>query len=472
MKAFTLSGLSTLLAGLTLAHPVTKRGSGFSEVDITILQFALTLEHLENTFYKEAFSSFQLQDFIDAGFDEEFFINLEFIASDESAHVEFLIAAIESAGVQPVQPCQYSFPVTDVASFVTVSAILESVGTSAYLGAAPFIGSQDILAVAASIMATEALHTSFQRSSLGAVAAANAFTTSLDANSVFTIASQFIVSCPPENPPLPFTAFPGLKVNSQSCFDETGSSESFSTDSVNYATIVSDIESATYTTSAYIADVTDSTTSEAYDYSSSTTDAYTTTTDSTTTVAYDYSSSTSDAYTTTTDSTTSEAYDYASTTTVAYTTTTDSAAYTTSTTTMDMASMTMTMSMSTSMPAYGRRSTALSARTNSGSVSSCSAPGAGSSLQLVPDFSQSHRDFSETEVIFVTFIAGLEVVSIQAVFEGDGSINVSIPGSVGGGQVFIFITVVDISGRSLSDNEVLFGPAIMEIAPSFPSLSQ
>ncbi|KIW28597.1 uncharacterized protein PV07_08248 [Cladophialophora immunda] len=443
MKAFTLSGLSALFAGLTLAHPVAKRGGSFSEVDITILQFALTLEHLENTFYKEAFASFQLQDFLNAGFDEEFFINLEFIASDESAHVEFLIAAIESAGIQPVQPCQYSFPVTDVTSFVTVSAILESVGTSAYLGAAPFIGSRDILSVAASIMATEALHTSSQRSSLGAVAAASAFTTSLDANSVFTIASQFIVSCPSENPPLPFTAFPGLKVNSQPCFDESSSSETFSTDSVNYATVVSDIESATDTTSAYVADVTDSTTTVAYDNTSTTTTVdYTTTTDSA-------------AYTTST------------TTTMDMSTTT-----TTTTTTMDMASMTMTMSMSTSAPAYARRSTALEARTNGGSVSSCSAPGAGSSMQLIPDFSQSHHDFSQVEIIFVTFIAGIEVVSVQAVFERDGSINVSIPGSIGGGQVFIFITIVDISGRSLSDSEVLFGPAIMEIAPSFPSISQ
>jgi hypothetical protein len=47
MKAFTLSALSTLFAGLTLAHPVdlAKRTSGFSEVDITILQFALTVSN-------------------------------------------------------------------------------------------------------------------------------------------------------------------------------------------------------------------------------------------------------------------------------------------------------------------------------------------------------------------------------------------------------------------------------------------
>ncbi len=135
------------------------------------------LEHLENTFYREAFASFKKQDFLDQGFDEQFFVNLEFIAADESAHVDFLIAAISSAGASPVQPCQYNFPVTDVASFVTISAILESIGTSAYLGAAPFISSKEILTAAASIMAVEGLHTSLQRSALGAVGAANPFQT-------------------------------------------------------------------------------------------------------------------------------------------------------------------------------------------------------------------------------------------------------------------------------------------------------
>ncbi|OCT47407.1 hypothetical protein CLCR_03517 [Cladophialophora carrionii] len=417
MKAFTLSALSTLFAGLTLAHPVdlAKRAGRFSEVDITILQFALTLEHLENTFYREAFATFQLQDFLNVGFDESFFLNLQFIAADESAHVDFLIAAIQSAGVAPVQPCQYKFPVTDVASFVTVSAILESIGTSAYLGAAPFISSREILTVAASIMATEGLHTSLQRSSLGAIGAANPFQTSLDANSVFTLASQFIVSCPASNPPLPFTAFPGLKVNAQPCFNEVGigSSGGFSTQSIDYATIVSAaVEAATETAAASVAEVTDSTTVE--------------TATATATEAAEMATATDAA-------TTTEAAEM--------TTTTDSAA-------------------ASSTTAAAAKRSPLEARAF---VSSCQAPGAGSPIQLIPDFSQSRGiDFSRIQVVFVTIVSGLEVVSIQAVFGSDGSINVIIPGSIGGGQVFIFITTVDISGRSLSDHEILFGPAVFE----------
>lgn len=39
----------------------------------------------------------------------------------------------------------------------------------------------------------------------------------LDPTSVFTLASAFIVSCPADNPPLPFTPLPGLTYDMSSC---------------------------------------------------------------------------------------------------------------------------------------------------------------------------------------------------------------------------------------------------------------
>ncbi|EXJ85116.1 hypothetical protein A1O3_05791 [Capronia epimyces CBS 606.96] len=374
MKASTLSALCTLFTGLTLAHPVelSARSSSYSAVDITILQFALTLEHLENTFYQEAFNTFSLQHFLDAGFSEEFFLNLEFIAADEAAHVTLLETAILSAGVVPVAPCQYSFPVTDVASFVTLSAILESVGTSAYLGAAPFVGSKDILAVAASIMVTEALHTSLQRSSIGAVGAADPFGTSLDANSVFTLAAQFIVSCPPSNPALPFTAFPSLKANAQSCFAESSS-------------VTSDNQTA------------------------------------------------------------------------------PSAANTTTTASSNATGYTSAAQASATQTAAAQR---MRTRTAGSSALSCAAPSAGATVSLSPDFSTSKHDFSQIVDVFVTFISGLSVISVGVQISKAG-IDVAIPAGIGG-QVYIFITIIDITGGKLSDSDVLFGPAILEGESKFP----
>ena len=57
------------LAGTVLAAPVGDSAEleKRANIDTTILQFALTLEHLENVFYKQALANFTVNDFIAAG---------------------------------------------------------------------------------------------------------------------------------------------------------------------------------------------------------------------------------------------------------------------------------------------------------------------------------------------------------------------------------------------------------------------
>ena len=110
------------LASTALAAPLAPRQS-ISDVDI--LQFALTLEHLENIFYKSVLQVFSKESFIQAGFSESFFTNIGFIAQDEETHVALLSSAISAAGATPVAPCNYQFPITDVKSFVGLSNIFE-----------------------------------------------------------------------------------------------------------------------------------------------------------------------------------------------------------------------------------------------------------------------------------------------------------------------------------------------------------
>ncbi|MCJ1471261.1 hypothetical protein MMC07_009909 [Pseudocyphellaria aurata] len=209
MKLINSVAAATLLASVVYAVP-TKRAA---ITDADVLQYALTLEHLENVFYKGAIGKFPLRDFIAAGFSESYYNNLKFVVHDEEEHVKLLTTALTSAGAKPVAACEYNFPYTDVKSFVTVSSVLEGVGTSAYLGGAGLITNKDYLGVAASILVTEALHTSVQRQAAGEVAAANPYGTGLGLNSVFTLAAEFIVSCPTTNAALPVKAFPGLVVS-------------------------------------------------------------------------------------------------------------------------------------------------------------------------------------------------------------------------------------------------------------------
>lgn len=111
------------------------------------------------------------------GYSKDYYTNLQYIAHDEEQHVKLLAGALKAANVTPVEACNYTFPYTDVKSFITLSSVLEGVGTSAYLGGAPLITSKDYLSVAGSILVAEALHTSLQRVAIGEVASANPYGT-------------------------------------------------------------------------------------------------------------------------------------------------------------------------------------------------------------------------------------------------------------------------------------------------------
>lgn len=210
MKLLTTSAATALLAITAIAHPVKRQAAGVNITDVDILQYALTLEHLENTFYKGAISMMSEQDFINAGFSSAYYNNLKYITHDEELHVQLLTSALMTAGAKPVAACTYSFPYTDPKSFVTLASVLEGVGTSAYLGGAGLITSKAYLGVAGSILVTESLHTSVQRFNLGEVTPANPYGTPLGLNPVYTLAAAFIKSCPSTNAALPVMAFPTL----------------------------------------------------------------------------------------------------------------------------------------------------------------------------------------------------------------------------------------------------------------------
>lgn len=210
-------------AGFANAAPLVAR----QETPITdadILNYALTLEHLENTFYRIGLQNFTQEQFASAGFDETFYKNLRTIAFDEQVHVDFLTAGLIEAGAVPVKECTYAFPVDSVESFVLVSSVLEGVGVSAYIGAAADIMSKEYLTAAASILAIEARHTSYIRASLDKAPFPQPFDDPLSLNQVFTLAGQFIVSCPSDNPPLPVKAFPILTLDPMTAMPVTSGS--------------------------------------------------------------------------------------------------------------------------------------------------------------------------------------------------------------------------------------------------------
>ena len=129
----TIVALSAV--GLSIAGPIEieKRVATPKVDDGIILNYALTLEYLERAFYREGLKNFTQKDFIAAGFEDPFYANLQEIYYDEQTHVSFLDGALKAAKITPTVELQYKFPYTDVASFITLSSVLEGVGVSAYV---------------------------------------------------------------------------------------------------------------------------------------------------------------------------------------------------------------------------------------------------------------------------------------------------------------------------------------------------
>ncbi|KAI0747235.1 ferritin-like domain-containing protein [Daedaleopsis nitida] len=203
----------TLLATLAVSTVVLSAPAPVT-TDVTdkeILRIALTLEHTENAFYTSAMKAYSEQDFVDAGFDPEFRGRFAQIANHEAAHVAYLIGLL---GGDAVEPCQYDFPHTEPRSFVAMSTILETIGTSAYIGAAKHISDRSYLTGAGAILAVEARHQAWVSGTVsGGQPWQGSFDVPLPGSGALALAAQFITpeSCPLSNGPLPLpVALPSL----------------------------------------------------------------------------------------------------------------------------------------------------------------------------------------------------------------------------------------------------------------------
>jgi len=203
---------STAFASEERMVSLVKKATTPAITDVEILNYALTLEYLEATFYAEGLKKFSAADFKKAGYPASVYERITLIGAQEKTHVSFLAGALGTAGVQA---CQYNFPIPTVKAFLGLSLVLETVGTSAYLGAAPDVSSKAYLGAAGSILTVEARHSSYLYSLAGQPGFPTPFESALQYSEVYTMASQFIVpgSCKGSGAlPPTIKAYPALSI--------------------------------------------------------------------------------------------------------------------------------------------------------------------------------------------------------------------------------------------------------------------
>ncbi len=196
-----LKGLMAASAGLAAAAAVgpaagvlasTARGSAaIPQGDIDILNFALTLEWLERTFYEQAM--------LHVPFTQSNVRRLaRTLRGDEITHTVALTAAVKGAGATPVgRAPHYNFPAAvfqTQSAFLGLSEALEDTGVHAYLGQAGNIMTPSILLTAATIVTVEARHAGAIRYQNGKAPTSGPFDTGFTKDQVLAVAGPLIGS--------------------------------------------------------------------------------------------------------------------------------------------------------------------------------------------------------------------------------------------------------------------------------------
>ncbi len=152
---FAAAAVSFPVAFAASARTAFAQSGGLPDQVVEVLQFALTLERLEDTFYREALAD---KGRIPPGQRQVF----ETISAHETAHVQFLEKALgDEAGSAPEFDFTAggAFDPQDYKTFLLLSQAFEDTGQRAYRGqAGELAGSPEILTAALTIHSVEARH--------------------------------------------------------------------------------------------------------------------------------------------------------------------------------------------------------------------------------------------------------------------------------------------------------------------------
>ena len=168
------AGLTLLASPAAFAAPVPG-----TEVDLTVLQYALTLEYLGAAFYESALQH--------AGLSGEAHAVAHAFRGHERAHVIFVQTTIRSLGghPHPTETFDFGAATRSQTAFLRTSARIEEMCVETLNGAGPLV-TKPVLAGAGTLVSVEARQASWVRAILGADPAPFVFNPTLTATESMT----------------------------------------------------------------------------------------------------------------------------------------------------------------------------------------------------------------------------------------------------------------------------------------------
>ncbi len=208
LAAAVLGGQTTTPPGGTTTTPSPAN-------DLMILNFALTLELLEATFYTQGLMKFSSGDFAQSssinalnsnsgvgtpppagdtntGLAQDVYAYVSLIRDHEQQHVRTLRNTITSLGGTPVTAPAFKINYSNVDDFFTTAALLENTGVSAYNGAINLIYNPALVTAGATIATVEGRHAAYLNRVLGQNPFPNAFDLGKSAADILAAIGPFL----------------------------------------------------------------------------------------------------------------------------------------------------------------------------------------------------------------------------------------------------------------------------------------
>jgi hypothetical protein len=203
-------------AALLRAQSTTPTTTPSPANDLNLLNYALTLELLEATFYTQGLARFSSADFAasnafgalrtasgvsanpplsgesDTGLVQDIYAYFTLIRNHEQQHVRTLTNTIRSLGGTPVTAPSFRLNFTTADDFIATAAVLENTGVAAYNGAIPMMFTPALITASATIASVEARHAAYLNRIRGMVPFPDAFDTGKSMAEILAIAAPFI----------------------------------------------------------------------------------------------------------------------------------------------------------------------------------------------------------------------------------------------------------------------------------------